>query len=352
MFDRRELKRLTLYTGSNGRKGCTCKCIGCSQEKYGSSTPFYQATEEQVKELLTLLPNIKDCIILGNPDPSVDPDFCNWIARYMVSKGIRVRLSSSGVNALEVAKKLFQDVDTNFVDYMSYSVDSINTKTLKRLKGRDISLELINEAIEYCKSIGVTCKIQPTLWNINKNDYEELVEYYLERGVNWFSFHVGSKESFMKDDIELEHILPEEWIYIRNRLEKMAIKHNFSLHMPYIFLNDEEYRKYQKENGNKCDLRALRNTQVWIEKNGFRTTHCPLLREKRVFDYELETMDMKKIDFQNNSKGYCPVAGDCFGGNVSTKSVNNDGNEFVVDGETYHTICRWENYSYKRPIEY
>lgn len=62
------IEGLTLYTGSNGKKGCTCNCVGCSQEKYGNEHPNYQGTIEQVKDILKIAPNIKRTIILGNPD--------------------------------------------------------------------------------------------------------------------------------------------------------------------------------------------------------------------------------------------------------------------------------------------
>lgn len=352
MDERKLIKRLTLYTGSNGKKGCNCNCVGCSQEKYGLSTPYYQGTPQDVIELLELLPNLQDCIILGNPDPSVDPEFCNWVIKYMINKGIRVRLSSSGINALEVAKILFKDVDVNFVDYINYSVDTVNEENLYKLKGRKIPLELIDNSIDYCLSIGIRTKIQPTIWKINKNDYRELIQYYLKRGVKWFSFHVGSVESFVENKDISEHLSPREWIAIREDLKKLCVEYNFSLHMPYLFLDEKEYEEYKRIKGEKCYPEKLNNTQVWLEKNIFRTTHCPLLREARVFEYDLKNMDKSKIDYSNDEGGYCPVAGKCLGEKNCRNSVDDNGNIFEIDGKYYHTVCRSYNFNYNRPFVY
>ena len=49
-----EIEGLTLYTGSNGKKGCSCSCIGCSQEKYGQTHPLYQGNLEQIKDILKI----------------------------------------------------------------------------------------------------------------------------------------------------------------------------------------------------------------------------------------------------------------------------------------------------------
>lgn len=352
MDERKNIKRLTLYTGSNGKKGCNCNCLGCSQEAYGSGTPYYQASKQDIIRLLTLLPNIQDCIILGNPDPSVDPEFCNWVAKYMINKGIRIRMSSSGLDALNVAKILFKDVNTDFVDYMSYSIDSINEKTLWRLKGRKILLSPINDAIDYCKSIGIRVKIQPTIWEINKTDYKELLPYYINKGVKWFSFHVGSLEGFTHTKNTIDHISPDEWIHIREDLKKLCAKYDVSLHLPYLFMNEHDFKQYKLLRGEKCQPHSLLNTQVWIEPNKYRTTHCPLLREVRNFEYDLIEMDKSKIDYSCSEKGYCPATSACLGVKNCKNSIDGNGNMFNINGEIYHTICRSYNFNYNRPFLY
>ena len=352
MIKREEIKRLTLYTGSNGKKGCACNCIGCSQERYGRSNPFYQGTKEQVKEMMELIPNVKDCIILGNPDPCIDPEFCNWVAKYLIQKGVRVRFSSSGFNAIRTIKILLKDLDVNYIDYMSYSIDTVDQELLNKLRGKKISLNEVNDAISYCLELNVRPKIQPTLWRINMEGYKELVEYYLERGVRWFSFHVGSMESFDVKKEELQHLSPKEWISIRNELMDMSIKRNFSIHMPYMYMTETEFENYKKERGDKCIPVQLRTTQIWLGNDQLRTTHCPLLREVRNFEYDLRTMDQKKIDFSISETGYCPAAKTCQGEENAARSLNGNSDEYIIDGERYYTICRSYNFNHNRPIIY
>ena len=47
-----KVKTLTLYTGTYGKKRCTCSCIGCTQENYGNRHEDYQGTIEQIKQRL------------------------------------------------------------------------------------------------------------------------------------------------------------------------------------------------------------------------------------------------------------------------------------------------------------
>ena len=61
----KEVESITIYTGSNGKKGCSGNCIGCSQETYGNQHEMYQGKMEQIDEILRLSPNIKKAIILG-----------------------------------------------------------------------------------------------------------------------------------------------------------------------------------------------------------------------------------------------------------------------------------------------
>ena len=72
-----KVEELTLYTGTYGRRRCTCSCIGCTQESYGRRHKDYQGTLEKINVIVKKLPNLKNAYILGNPDVSVDTEFCN-----------------------------------------------------------------------------------------------------------------------------------------------------------------------------------------------------------------------------------------------------------------------------------
>lgn len=157
-----EITGLTLYTGSFGKRGCTCDCEGCSQEKYGKQHGFYQGTMSQVEKILSIAPNIQRAILLGNPDISVDAKFVNQVAKFLIKKRVRVRFSTSGYNSIETAQNVLADLDPKYIDYYSFSIDSLKKKNEIILKGRIIPLEEIAQTIRFCNDKGVQVKIQPT----------------------------------------------------------------------------------------------------------------------------------------------------------------------------------------------
>jgi hypothetical protein len=77
-----------LFTGSFGKKGCLTNCPGCFLGTYDSlCKPKHQGTMIQIVELVSLLPNLKSIMLYGNPDISIDTQFCNEIVKYI--QGIR-----------------------------------------------------------------------------------------------------------------------------------------------------------------------------------------------------------------------------------------------------------------------
>ena len=131
----KKVKSLTLYTGTYGRRKCTCSCIGCTQDSYGWKHKEYQGNLEQIQKIIEKLPNLEEAYILGNPDVSVDTEFCNLAAKEFIKRGKKVMFSTSGYNGVKVIKKLIQDIDPNNIQYISYSIDSLDNEKLLFLKG-------------------------------------------------------------------------------------------------------------------------------------------------------------------------------------------------------------------------
>ena len=207
----KKVKVLTLYTGTYGRKKCTCSCIGCTQENYGRRHEDYQGTIEQIKVIIEKLPNLEDAYILGNPDVSVDTKFCNMAAKEFVKHGKKVMFSTSGYNGIGVVKELTKGIHAKDIKYISYSVDTIENQRLKYLKGtKNISIDQIDEAIQYCINNKIKVKIQPTLWELNQDDYKDIIKHYSEYGIDWYTFHAGSFEALRDRKIALSHIKPEK----------------------------------------------------------------------------------------------------------------------------------------------
>ena len=337
------VKEITLYTGTYGRKKCTCSCIGCTQENYGNKYKDYQGTIEQIKMIIKEVPNLENAYILGNPDVSVDTDFCNMIAKEFIKNHKKVMFSTSGYNGINVVKKLTEGINKKDIIYISYSIDTLDNEKLQLLKGtKNIKIEEIDKAIEFCLSNNITVKIQPTLWNINQDDYKAIIEHYSKLGIKWYTFHAGSFEALPEKNIILKHIEPKKWREIVKNITTIASEKNLKIRIPKIFLDSQEYKKYLLNNKPYCQ-NGGEGIQIWMQKDGLKATFCPILAEvnsKYIFDLE-----EKNINFINNKK-QCTVCGKCLDGQVRDMSINKTGEKFFIEEEIYHNVCRY--HSYKR----
>ena len=341
-----KVEELTLYTGTYGRKKCTCSCIGCTQESYGKKHKDYQGTIEQIKTIIQKLPNLKNAYILGNPDVSVDTEFCNKAAKEFIKHGKKVMFSTSGYNGLEVIKKLTKEIDSDKINYISYSIDTIDNSKLQYLKGnKNINIEEINKAIKYCLNKNITVKIQPTIWEINQEDYKDIIDYYSKMGIKWFTFHAGSFESLKENEIPLKHVEPRKWIEIVKEINRLAIRKNLKIKAPKIFLKDNEWKNYKENNKVYCQ-NGGKGLQIWMQENGLKATFCPVLSEvMENFTFDLEKEEPKILDVKNNN---CTVCSKCVDNNIKNMSVKKDGKEFLLNNELIHNVCRY----YSEKIKY
>lgn len=339
-----KVKTLTLYTGTFGRKKCTCSCIGCTQESYGRRHKDYQGTIEGIKTIIEKLPNLKEAYILGNPDVSVDTGFCNQAAKEFIKSGKKVMFSTSGYNGIEIIKKLTDGIDSKDISYISFSVDTLDNKKLQYLKGtKNINIDQINEAIKYCLDKKITVKIQPTIWEINQDDYKDIIEYYSKLGIEWFTFHAGSFEALQGRDIKLNHIKPQKWRKIVENINKLAIEKNLKIKAPKLFLNKKELETYKTNNKVYCQ-NGGRGLQIWMQEDGLKATFCPILAEvseKYIFDLEKGSPIL-----MDGEKNKCAVCGRCLDDKVKEMSVHKKGREFFLKNEMFYNVCRY--YSDKR----
>lgn len=339
-----KVETLTLYTGTYGRKKCTCSCIGCTQESYGRKHKDYQGTIEGIKTIIEKLPNLKEAYILGNPDVSVDTKFCNLAAKEFIKNGKKVMFSTSGYDGIETIKKLTDGIESKSISYISYSVDTLDNKKLQYLKGtKNIDINKINEAIKYCIDKNIIVKIQPTLWEINQDDYKDIIEYYEKLGIEWFTFHAGSFESLQGRDIKLNHIKPQKWREIVENINKLAIEKKLKIKAPKLFLNQKELEVYKANNKVYCQ-NGGKGLQIWMQEDGLKATFCPILAEvseKYIFDLEKESPIL-----MDGEKNKCAVCGRCLDDKVKEMSVHKKGREFLLKNEMFYNVCRY--YSDKR----
>lgn len=315
-----KVKSLTLYTGFNGQRGCTCKCKFCTQIFPSEFLP-YQGTLEEIHRIIKELPNLENAYILGNPDVSVDAKFCNQAAKEFIKIGCNVMFSTSGIGGKHTMEKLLQGLSPKKVNYVSFSVDSLNRDTVKFLKGVDLPLSQIESGIQYCLEHNIPVKIQPTLWTVNQNEVESIVTYFLKKyNIHWFTFHIGSLETYHGN--ENWHLSAKSVRKVYEEIKKLQQIYNLEIKIPMNMLNKSEYAIFQTNYTTHCTDIFPEDIQVWMTANGLKASYCPVFSTvypDSLFDLEFENkiapgMSCKTCPVQKQTlgpnfqdEGYIPV---------------------------------------------
>jgi len=340
-FDLIAVDELTIYTGSNGKNGCTCQCPGCSQTIYGvqNRRDPHQGTLQQIEELIPLLPNLKKAYFLGNPDCSVDPKFCNAAAKLFISKGIHVMFSTSGIGGKATMQTLLSKLDLNFVDYVSFSIDSTNPETESILKGRKVNYSNLLKGIEYCRSLGVTVKIQPTIWQLNEDHCINLLDFFHSKySIDWFTFHVGSLEGLLSYTSPIcKHVTPDKWHDTVQKILDFGKQHKLKVAVPMVFLNEEEYAAYQTSYIPHCMNPKPTNLQVWLEEKT-RFTFYPILGGVYPTAYTGFLQSEIVASQPENSGFICPVQAETLGSELEKQFSQN---RWENNGQIFYCVCRY-----------
>lgn len=297
------INKIILYTGSYGKKGCTCNCGGCYLEKYGDSKPMYQGNMEQVYELLSALPNLKKANVFGNPDISVDPVFCNMVSRLLQDRGIQMAFFTSGIGGAVAIKMLLDGISLSNVKGITFSVDSLDEDMLSKIRGVKIKLQTIIDGIKYCRDLNIPFAMSLTIWpeNINE-DWLAYENFFKSLGAAKIVAHYGSIEGTAKS---VSHIPEEKVLEVRNKYK------NSSIVWPICLATDDEYKKYISDYVNKGRLKCQDGSLMYayLEEDGVKATiFCPIFTTVYP-NYFAKLSDMKGLKIpllEDMSK--CPVA--------------------------------------------
>ena len=263
-----DVETIILYTGSNGKKGCTCKCLGCYMGSYSKGKSMYQGNMTQISELVEMLPNLKKVLLFGNPDISVDPEFCNEVAKYLQLHNLRLYFWTSGIGGAEIIDKVLEGIDPMNVGKIGFSVDTLDNYKLSVLKGTKFSMEKLIEGIEFCNKKGIHTIIMPTIWSLNADeDWGAFKNFFEKYNVSEISGHFGSVESAEEC---LAHVPEDMVIKIRNEFKKIGT-------IPYCLVTDSEYLEYKSSFKSKCSDGAG-VIHVYLEKDGIKASvSCSVL---------------------------------------------------------------------------
>ena len=315
-LDLKKVSKIALYTGTNGKEGCTCKCMGCYFG--GIESEKYQGNIDQINELQEALPSLVSGLIFGNPDISVDTEFCNEVAHNFQKRKRDVAFNTSGIGGVKTLQKLLKGIDPRKVRFVDFSLDSIDNEKLAVLKNPNYTLEKVIDGIKYCNELGIPTGVKPTIWTLNMNDnWRAYEEFCRKQGVSRFTFHFGSVENIT--DNRMKHISEDNVMTIKNKYRNIG-------RMPQPLLTDEEFAEYSKNYKPRC-WSGKGPLVLSLERDGIKASAvCNVLT---AIHPEL-IVDLKdgKVPLLKKKSLECPVGEKAFG----------------FKSEKYHSVCRYYLY--------
>lgn len=287
-----------IFTGTYGQKGCTCNCSGCFLGTYDAlGKPKHQGTMEQVVEMVSLLPNLKSVILYGNPDISVDPQFCNEVAKYLQTLQKSLVMFTSGIGGTKTIKTVMEGVNPESVS-INISVDSIDEQKLRTLRGCDISLQNIIDSMVYCNEIKVPFSISSNIWPLTADDdFFIFREFFKSYGAQKIRFHFGSSDGAT---MLIPHIPEDSFLELRNKLREVGGR------VPAILVTKEEYDQWNLDSYHPQCIEAHK-LHIFFEHDGIKAAACcGILAQQNPEKYIVDIREVRHIEFDNVKQ--CPVA--------------------------------------------
>jgi MoaA/NifB/PqqE/SkfB family radical SAM enzyme len=295
-----KIRVIKLFTGSYGRRGCTSNCPGCFMGTYDKlNKPKYQGTMDQVLELLNLVPNTKSVMLYGNPDVSVDPEFCNEILRYLQENNITAVMFTSGIGGKQVIRTLMNGINPETFS-LNISVDTINEKKLSILRGKSFSLSNIVDTMNCCNEIGLDFTVSSNIWTINMDeDFAKYSEFFNSYGAKKVRFHFGSLEGSASN---IQHVSEEDFLEIRNKMRTYG-------RVPAIMVTQDEFVRFGLDTYVPQHVEAHK-LHVFLEEDGIKATACcGILIQDDPEKYIANIRNITPIQITHQ----CPIAEDSLG---------------------------------------
>lgn len=170
------------------------------------------------------------------------------------------------------------------------------------LKGIKYPFESVINTIKWLQEKNFKIKIQPTLWPINYQESYDIIAFFANLGIDWFTFHIGSNET---NTLDTHRHLNEEELHEVHRLLDLASKFNVKITCPVIYesLNkntDYDKKWYCMNIKNSNSLLAFFGEEIYV-------TNVPILSSvDSKYLYKLgEEIDVTEL----NKSCICPISG-------------------------------------------
>ncbi len=206
--------------------GCNLRCIHCRASATELMSPADLSTGECLEIVDQLAPYAPMILVLSGGEPLWRRDVFE-IARYAVTKGIRVALATNGTLVDEAMAERIKD---SGIVRVSISLDGADKHTHDLFRGHDGAFEAALKGIRCLQEVGVSTQINTTVSKHNAHQLPEMVELAKQLKVDAFHLFllvpVGCgltiAEDQSVDGAEAERIL--NWFYDRSLDAGMEMK--------------------------------------------------------------------------------------------------------------------------------
>ncbi|MFH1995033.1 MAG: radical SAM protein, partial [Nitrospinota bacterium] len=160
-------------------KGCNLRCLHCRAVPEETLSKEEFSTEEAYKLIDDIVAFSNPILVLSGGEPLYRKDIFD-IARYAISKGLRVSLATNGTLVdEEMAKRI---ADTGFAR-VSVSFDGAIAATHDKFRGIEGSFDKAISAMKFMRNAGVSTQINTTVAKHNYLELPQMIDLALELGV-------------------------------------------------------------------------------------------------------------------------------------------------------------------------
>ncbi|MBU2591227.1 MAG: radical SAM protein [Nitrospinae bacterium] len=160
-------------------KGCNLRCLHCRAVPEETLSKEEFSTEEAYKLIDEIVAFSNPILVLSGGEPLYRKDIFD-IARYAISKGLRVSLATNGTLVdEEMAKRI---ADTGFAR-VSVSFDGAIAATHDKFRGIEGSFDKAISAMKFMRNAGVSTQINTTVAKHNYLELPQMIDLALELGV-------------------------------------------------------------------------------------------------------------------------------------------------------------------------
>ncbi|MFH0938630.1 MAG: radical SAM protein [Planctomycetota bacterium] len=168
----------------NITRACNLKCIHCYSDSDARSYAG-ELTDEQCRTVVDDLAQYGvPAVLLSGGEPLMRPRFFE-LAAYMVSKGLRLTISTNGTLIDEAMARQLKNLRCA---YVGISLDGIGA-THDQFRGKAGAFETTVNAFRHCKAVGQKVGLRLTLSHHNVDDLDRIFEFVEQEAIERVCFY-------------------------------------------------------------------------------------------------------------------------------------------------------------------